>query len=146
MAMDKPTTELRLTAPEVADYLREVFPQVKGRFEIEDFEPMTARVRVRVGEEDLRPGGTVSGPTMFMAADVAFYIVTLGMVGRQALTVTTSCTINFMRKPEPRDLIAEARILKLGRSLAVGDVLLFSDGKDAPVAQASLTYSIPPNG
>ena len=68
----------------------------------------------------------------------------LAMIGRQALTVTTSCTINFMRKPALGDLIAEARILKLGRSLIVGDVMLYSDGMELPVAQASLTYSIPP--
>ena len=105
--------ELILSAPEIALYLAEVFPQTEGRFEIEDLCPLAARVRVKVGEEDLRPGGTVSGPTMFLAADVAFYIVTLGMVGRKALTVTTSATINFMRKPDPVDLIAEARILKL---------------------------------
>ena len=136
--------ELKLGAAEVMGYLAEVFPQQEGRFSIDRLEPMQATVRMKVGEADLRPGNTVSGPAMFTAADCAFYIVTLAMIGRQALTVTTSCTINYMRKPLLADLIAEARILKLGRSLSVGDVLLYSEGAELPVAHASLTYSIPP--
>lgn len=135
-----------LDVPELTAYLDEVFPQVTDRVVIEDMLSMGARVRLVVGEADLRPGGTVSGPAMFTLADCAFYVATLGMIGKEALTVTTSCTINFMRKPEPTDLIAEARILKLGRTLSVGDVMLYSEGKDAPVAHASLTYSIPPKG
>ena len=115
------------------------------RIVIEELAPMHARVRYVVAQSDLRPGGTVSGPAMFTLADCAFYVATLAMIGREALTVTTSATINFMRKPAPGDLIGEARILKLGRSLSVGDVMLHSEGQEAPVAQASLTYSIPPN-
>ncbi len=105
---------------------------------------MALSCEMAVTENDLRPGGTVSGPAMFTAADCAFYMATLAMIGRQALTVTTGCTINFMRKPTPQNLRADARILKLGRSLSVGDVLLYSPGLDQPVAQASMTYSIPP--
>ena len=71
-------------------------------------------------------------------------MATLALIGREALTVTTSCAIDFMRKPAPGALDAEARVLKLGRSLSVGDVLVFSDGLDGPVARAGLTYSIPP--
>jgi uncharacterized protein (TIGR00369 family) len=82
---------------------------------------------------------------MFSLADVAAYVATMARIGREALTVTTHCSIDFMRKPEAgRDLLAHARLLKLGRSLSVTDVLLFSEGKDSPVAHASLTYSIPP--
>jgi len=95
---------------------------------------------------DLRPGGTVSGPAMFALADCAFYMATLSLVGREALAVTTSAAIDFLRKPAPGGLVAEARMLKLGRTLAVGDVLVFSDGVADPVARASLTYSIPPAG
>ena len=136
--------ELKLDARELTAYLDDVFPQMAGRFTIERLVPMELTCRMRITEADLRPGDTVSGPAMFTAADCAFYMATLAMVGRQALTVTTSCTINFMRKPGLGDIRAEARILKLGRSLSVGDVLLYSDGVEAPVAQASLTYSIPP--
>jgi uncharacterized protein (TIGR00369 family) len=107
-------------------------------------EPFYLRVRMTAADADLRPGGTVSGPAMFMLADCAFYMATLAMIGREALAVTTSCAIDFMRKPGPGGLVADARILKLGRSLSVGDVMLFSDGTDGPVARASLTYSIPP--
>ena len=81
---------------------------------------------------------------MFALADCAFYMATLALVGREALTVTTSAAIDFMRKPAPGGLVAEARVLKLGRSLSVGDVLIFSEGVEGPVARASLTYSIPP--
>ena len=95
---------------------------------------------------DLRPGGTVSGPAMFALADCAYYMATLALVGREALTVTTSAAIDFMRKPAPGGLVAEARVLKLGRSLSVGDVLIFSEGVEGPVARASLTYSIPRGG
>ena len=137
--------KLELTASEVEAYLEEVFPQVNGRFRILDLEPMRLTCEMAVSDANLRPGGTVSGPAMFELADCAYYMVTLAMIGRQALTVTTSCTINFMRKPQPGPMRAEARILKLGRSLSVGDVLLFSNGVASPVAQASLTYSIPPD-
>lgn len=134
----------KMTLIEMHSFFEQVFPQVKDKFEVLDLQPMAATVRMHVGEADLRPGGTISGPAMFALADVAFYIATLAMIGPKALTVTTSCNINFMRKPEPGDLLAKARILKLGRSLSVGDVELFSDGSDKPVAHASLTYSIPP--
>jgi uncharacterized protein (TIGR00369 family) len=107
--------------------------------------PMTARIRRRVSDADLRPGGTVSGPTIFELADAGFYLALLAMIGPEALAVTTTAAIDFMRKPAAgRDLVAEARLLKLGRVLAVGDVLVYSEGIAEPVARASLTYSIPP--
>lgn len=133
-----------MSPSEVLGFLEEVFPQVGGRFDVLDIGPGTARVRLKINDGDLRPGGTVSGPTMFSAADVGFYVVTLAHIGPEALTVTTNCSIDFMRKPGVTDLIGEARILKLGRSLVVGDVLIFSEGQEAPVARASMTYSIPP--
>ncbi|MEM9641481.1 MAG: PaaI family thioesterase [Pseudomonadota bacterium] len=136
--------ELKLTAAAVEGFLADVFPQMSDRFAILDLEPMRLSCGMKVTPQDLRPGGTVSGPTMFTAADCAFYMVTLAMIGPEALTVTTSCTMNFMRKPGFGDLRADARILKLGRSLCVGDVLVYSEGIEPPVAQASLTYSIPP--
>lgn len=136
--------ELMLSAEDLATYLDEVFPQMHGRFRITALEPMRLTCEMNVADADLRPGGTVSGPAMFTAADCAFYMATLAMIGREALTVTTGCTINFMRKPAPGPLTAHARILKLGRTLSVGDVLLHSPGVEDPVAHASLTYSIPP--
>ncbi|MXU66284.1 PaaI family thioesterase [Oceanomicrobium pacificus] len=136
--------ELKMTAEEVSGFLADVFPQLAGRFEIVELAPMRARVRMRMQEADLRPGGTVSGPSMFALADVAFYIVTLAMIGPQALTVTTNCNINFMRKPAPGAMLGEARLMKLGRSLSVGDVTLTSEGSADVVAHAALTYAIPP--
>ena len=136
---------LKLTADEVVDLLAREFPQVNGEFTIEELGEMRARVRLNVGERHLRPGGTVSGPSIFSLADCAVYMAVLGMIGPEALAVTTNCSIDFMRKPAANtDLIAECRLLKLGRVLAVGEVLIFSDGGEAPVARASLTYSIPP--
>jgi uncharacterized protein (TIGR00369 family) len=126
-------------------FLGEAFPQVAGDFSVEDVQPMGLRMRLHVTEKNLRPGGTVSGPAMFALADVAVYLAILAMIGPEALAVTTNCSIDFMRKPEAgRDLLGEARLLKLGRALAVGDVLLYSEGVAEPVARASLTYSIPP--
>jgi uncharacterized protein (TIGR00369 family) len=136
--------DLALNAAEVEAYLAEVFPQMADRFRILDLAPMRLSCEMAISEADLRPGETISGPAMFTAADCAFYMATLAMIGRAALTVTTGATINFMRKPALGPLRAEARILKLGRSLSVGDVLIFGDGQVDPVAQASMTYSIPP--
>ena len=126
-------------------FLAREFPQVAGDFAVEEVRPMGVRMRLRVGEKNLRPGGTVSGPAMFALADVSVYLAILAMIGPEALSVTTNCAIDFMRKPAAdRDVIAEARLLKLGRALAVGDVLMWSEGGADPVARASLTYSIPP--
>lgn len=144
MTMNEGMMQPILTVAEVNGYIEEVFPEVQGQYLCEHIAPMEARVRAVVGPQNLRPGGTVSGPTMFGLADCGFYMVLLAMIGKQALAVTTNASIDFMRKPEPCDMIAEARILKLGRVLAVGDVLMYSEGSDKPVARASMTYSIPP--
>lgn len=136
--------QLQFTIPEMHAYLAEVFPQLGPRFEVRELRPGFVDVRMATAGADLRPGGTVSGPTIFALADCAFYIATLALIGRRALTVTTNCSIDFLRKPLPGELRAEARVLKLGRSLSVGDVLVFSGGHDGPVARAGLTYSIPP--
>ncbi|MEO0913278.1 MAG: PaaI family thioesterase [Pseudomonadota bacterium] len=136
--------ELKLTAHELHAFLEEVFPQLGGRIRAVDVKPGTLTAEMRAAEQDLRPGGTVSGPAMFTLADCAFYMAVLSVIGKEALTVTTSCSINFLRKPAPGSLFADARILKLGKRLAVGDVLIYSDAPARPVAQASLTYAIPP--
>ena len=138
---------LQMNTDELMGFLDREFPQVTGEFTIEDLGEMRIRVRLNVGERHLRPGGTVSGPSIFALADVSVYLAVLAMIGPVGLAVTTNCSIDFMRKPEARtDLVAECRLLKLGRVLAVGEVLIFSDGLDKPVARASMTYSIPPKG
>ena len=91
----------------------------------------------------IRPGGTISGPTMMALADFAMYAAVLAAIGPVPLAVTTNLNINFLRKPGQRDLIAEARLLKLGKSLAVGEVNIFTEGQAEPVAHVTSTYSIP---
>jgi uncharacterized protein (TIGR00369 family) len=128
-------------------FTQKVFPQVKDDFHVEDVAPHEITLRLRVAERHLRPGGTVSGPSMFGLADVTVYLMTLALIGPQALAVTTNSSLDFLRKPEAgRDLIAKGRLLKLGKTLSVGDVLIFSEGKDEPVARAAMTYAIPPAG
>ena len=129
----------------LAEFLNEVFPQVAGEFAIESLDEDVLVVRLKVGERHLRPGGTVSGPSIFALADVGIYMAILARIGRVALAVTTNASVDFMRKPiSGADLIAHVRMLKLGRVLAVGEALICSEGDDRPVARASMTYSIPP--
>ncbi|OOY15803.1 PaaI family thioesterase [Thioclava sp. DLFJ4-1] len=136
---------LAMDRDELAEFLDEAFPQVKGDFAIEALDEDELVVRLKVEERHLRPGGTVSGPNMFALADVGIYIAILARIGRVALAVTTNASMDFMRKPAAgADLIAKIRVLKLGRVLAVGDALIYSEGDDRPVARASMTYSIPP--
>lgn len=128
-------------------FLEAEFPQVRQDFRVERVTAEGVVVRLCVAERHLRPGGTVSGPNIFALADVAVYLATLARIGPAALTVTTSASIDFMRKPAAgTDLIGEARLLKLGRVLVVADVLIRSEGSDAVIARASVTYSIPPAG
>lgn len=105
-----------------------------------------AVMRMRCDETLVRPGGTVAGPALMALADVCMYAVVLGLIGRVELAVTTNLNINFLRKPALADVIAEARILKLGKRLAVGEVLLHSEASADLVAHVTGTYSIPPQG
>lgn len=128
-------------------FLEDEFAQVAQDFRIEAVTSEGIILRLKVAEGHLRPGGTVSGPTLFALADVAVYLAILSRIGPVALAVTTNASIDFLRKPPAgRDLLGEVRLLKLGRTLAVGDALIRSDGLDDPVARASMTYSIPPKG
>ncbi|MFC3085351.1 PaaI family thioesterase [Tabrizicola soli] len=137
--------ELRLDTAGLSGFLEREFGQVAQDFAVERVGPEGLLLRLKVAERHLRPGGTVSGPSIFALADVAMYLAILSRIGPVALAVTTNSSIDFMRKPVAgRDLLGEARLLKLGRSLAVGDVLVRSEGQAEPVARASLTYSIPP--
>ena len=131
--------------PALHAFMQGAFPQVADDFVVERLDQDGLTVRMAIADRHLRPGGTVSGPSMFALADVAIYLAVLSRLGPVALAVTTNCSIDFLRKPEAgRDLLAEARLLKLGRVLAVGDVLIRSEGSAAVVARAGLTYSIPP--
>jgi uncharacterized protein (TIGR00369 family) len=139
---------LAFTLDEIRAYLAEVFPQIAmGRaFEIEAIAPMSAHVRLIFGPSHLRPGGTISGPSMFALADVALYVAILAQIGHVGLAVTTNMNINFLRKPAPRDLIGETRLIRLGKRLAVGEVAIYSAGDPEMVAHATGTYSIPARG
>lgn len=126
-------------------FLGRVFPQIADQIRVETLDETRLVARLVVDDRHLRPGGTVSGPTMFALADVAIYLAILARIGEVALAVTTNASIDFMRKPQAgRDLLGECRILKLGRSLAVADCLIFSDGGTDAVARCSMTYAIPP--
>lgn len=135
---------LKMDKPALEAFVQSEFMQVANDFTIHEVEEMRVLIGLNTSERHLRPGGTVSGPSMFALADVSVYFAILAMIGPVALAVTTNCSIDFMRKPPPGELHCEAHLLKLGRVLAVGDARLFSpDGRDRPVARASLTYSIP---
>lgn len=135
-----------MTVSELEAFLDRTFPQLHygGRtYFIEDVGPMSARMRCDYHERHLRPGGTISGPTMMALADLALYVAILAQIGPVALAVTTSLNYNFLRKPGQAALIAEAKLLKLGKRLAIGEVALFSQGDSEMVCHATGTYSIP---
>lgn len=135
----------RMSAEELEEFLYSHFPDSAHRaFKVELVDEMFARVRLRYDPRHLRPGGTISGPSLMMLSDTAMYLALLGMIGPVALAVTTNLNINFLRKPEQADVIAECKLLKLGKRLAVGEVTMFTDGVGEPVAHATVTYSIPP--
>ena len=132
------------TADEVRAFLARDFPQSSMRI-VEAVGGRAATVRLPVGGEHLRPGGTVSGPAIMALADFALYVAILGEIGIVPLAVTTSLNFNFLRRPVAgRDLVAHCTLLKVGRRLAVGEVSLYSAGDDEPVAHAVGTYAIPP--
>lgn len=138
-----------LTAPELerrlAAEFREAFHSDSG-LSILDAWHGGCRVRLEFQETSTRPGGTISGPTLMMLADVAMYVGLLASIGWVPLAVTTNLNINFLRKPARAALLAECRMIKLGRRLAVGDVAITSEGEADLVAHATSTYSIPPSG
>jgi uncharacterized protein (TIGR00369 family) len=136
-----------LTRKELLDRLQSEFPEgshAAGDYEIEELWRGGCRLRQRNDKRALRPGGTLSGATMMALGDFAMYLAVLSAVGWVPLAVTTNLTINFLRKPPQGDLIAEARLLKLGKQLAFGEVAIRADGSDDLVAHVTSTYSIPP--
>ncbi len=135
-----------MTAEAIGKLLHKVFPQAfypGCGLTIERVDYGDIQVRRQFQEDQLRPGGTVSGPTMMELADFAMYVAVFSAVGPQPLAVTTSLNINFLRKPARADLIADARLMKVGKRLAVGEVTIFSAGSSDPVAHVTSTYSIP---
>ncbi|WP_246164345.1 PaaI family thioesterase [Blastochloris sulfoviridis] len=136
----------RMTTAELQAFLRREFPQSfedDGDLVVEATGYGFARVRLKHAEKHLRPGDTLSGPSMMLLADATVYVALLASIGPVPLAVTINLNINFLRKPTRRDLIAECRLIKLGKRLAVGDIGIRSDGRDELVAHATATYSIP---
>jgi uncharacterized protein (TIGR00369 family) len=138
--------EMKMDAAALQTFLERDFPQVVGDFEFVEVAPPFVTMALIASDKHLRPGGTVSGPSMFGLADVCAYFCILAALGPVALAVTTNCSIDFMRKPAAGRLLCRMELLKLGRTLAVCEGRLFSEtDADNIVARASLTYSIPPN-
>jgi uncharacterized protein (TIGR00369 family) len=133
-----------MTVEELERFLRREFPQgfhSDSGLRIEAVWERGCRVRQAFHPMSVRPGGTISGPTMMALADFAMYVAVLATIGPVPLAVTINLNINFLRKAAPRDLVAEARLLKLGRRLAMGEVSICSDGEAEPVAHVTSTYS-----
>jgi uncharacterized protein (TIGR00369 family) len=136
----------KLTRKNLEALLRAEFPEMfnpESGYALEELWHGGCRVRRHFHPKSLRPGGTVSGPIMMALADFTMYLAVLSAVGWVPLAVTTNLSINFLKKPAPRDLVAEARLIKLGKRLAVGEIGIRSDGADELVAHAISTYSIP---
>ena len=135
-----------MTIAEMETLLEKEFPQAfypGCGLTIERANYGDVRIRKAFHDDHLRPGGTISGPTMMELADFAMYVAVFSAVGPQPLAVTTNLNINFLRKPAAADLIADARLMKVGKRLAVGEVSLYSDGESEPVAHVTSTYSLP---
>jgi uncharacterized protein (TIGR00369 family) len=136
----------KMTVPELETFLRHEFPQAfrAGDMTIEAADGISCRLRQHYSEKMLRPGGTISGPTLMALADFAMYVVLLSAIGPVGLAVTTNLNINFLRKGVAgQDVLAAARLLKLGKRLAVGEVNLMSGGSTDIIAHVTATYSIP---
>jgi uncharacterized protein (TIGR00369 family) len=134
----------KLDAREMQRFFEEEGLDADGAMVVEEVGEGEARLRLKAAAKDRRPGGTVSGASLMALADLAIYGALLGEIGLVPLAVTTSLTMNFLRKPPLRDVIAHARLWKVGRALAFGEILLRSEGDERLVAHATSTYSIPP--
>ena len=133
-----------VSTEEVAKFIAQEFPQTKCV--VESVGNRSAVVIHPVGLEELRPGGTVSGPVLMAVADVALYVAILGEIGIVPLAVTTSLTINFLRKPAAdKPIVGVCNLMKVGRTLIVGEVSLYSQGAEDPVAHVVGTYAVPPS-
>ena len=136
---------MSLNQQQITDLLQQHFPQIQDEISIDSMNDQEATVRLSVNNRHLRPGNTVSGPSMFLLADVAAYIAILAQVGARTQAVTTSAHMDFLRKPQAQaDIIATTKVLKIGKQLAVTDVYLYSENDSNMVARAAMTYSLPP--
>ena len=133
-----------MSVEELNAFLVTHFPHFEETFRVEEVADRLALARLLYHDRHLRPGETISGASLMALADLAMYVTVLAMIGPVALAVTTNLNINFLRKPSRVDVIAECRLLKLGKRLAVGEVIMRSEGDAEPVAHATVTYSIPP--
>ncbi len=133
-----------MTVEDLRAFMKREFPQLGDAFELVCLGEGSATMRLHADEQHLRPGGTVSGPSLFALADVVAYAAILAHIGPVALAVTTNLNINFLRKPSPGTVEAVARLLKLGKRLAVLDISLTDGANGELVAHATATYSIPP--
>ncbi len=137
----------KMTAVEVKALLEGVFPRhfgPQGLLTVLDVGAGTARVRFAADERHTRPGGTVSGPTLMGLSDSTFYVALLGVIGPVPLAVTTNLNINFLRRAKPGNLVADARLMKVGKQLAVGEVSIRREGEEELISHCVATYSIPP--
>lgn len=112
-------------------------------FRVEEIEAGRARLRLRFDRRHLRPGDTIAGPVMFSLADTTFYALVMSVAGKVTAAVTSDISIRFLQRPGPTDLIAEGRLIKDNGRLMVGEVTIYSDGQDAPVAHCTGTYAVP---
>lgn len=136
-----------LSVKEIEDLLHREFPQAMqpgSGLSIEQVEYAAARVRKAFSPKSLRPGGTISGPTMMSLADFALYVAIFATIGPETLAVTANLNINFLKKPAQADLVAQARLMKVGKRLVIGEVTIWSDGDSEPVAHVTASYSVPP--
>jgi len=136
--------KLQFSISELSSYLDEVFPQVVNQYKILALEPGYAKIVQNVSFKNLRPGGTVSGPTIFTLVDIGMYILLLAHIGKEPLAVTTNCSIDFLQKPNAGEqLVADCSLLKLGRTLIVGEVLVKSSNQENLLARSTITYFRP---
>lgn len=141
----QPRLQPLLDATQVERLIRDGLPMMAGGggFAVTAVAPGSASVRLKFRDWMIRPGGTVAGPVLMMAADAAMYAVILAHIGEQLLAVTSNLSIHFLAKPKPADVLAEGRLLRLGRRLAVCEVLMRSDGEDELIAHVTGSYALP---
>jgi uncharacterized protein (TIGR00369 family) len=145
MAVAKPSPPPRITAAAFAAVMRDLVPYVgQLNIRVQNLGFGTISLVMPASDLLLRPGGTIAGPAQMALVDIAGYGLVMSRLGRVDLAVTTSLSINFLRRPEPAEITAEGRLLKLGKRLAVGEVTLASPGIAEPIAHAVVTYSLPP--
>lgn len=133
---------MSITKEQLTDFFDQGFPG--HPYVVDAIGNMGSRVTCKVSERDIRPGNSISGPTMMTLADVALYAAILGEIGLVPLTVTTNLSFNFMRKPPAgHNIYAECRLLKVGKVQAVGEMSIYSEAFSEPVCHAVGTYAIP---